>query len=377
MKRATLAAATLILLLFGVWSAPARGETMGWLGGDPAASWARAPGFYREDGSWYAIIHTRPEVTRVRLAGEFTDEEAGAVDLARTPDGKFWWLEATDESFARPPSAGDRYEFILHWPDGSQSRTQDPAARWVESSDLSARSRVTVSSGYRWRDQDWARPGWEYYLIYQLHPLRFSDRNGTLTPLERVTEELDADGRDGKGWEMAQLAAAGTLLARGIPMLFMGQEGGESLQFGQDDGRLPPETAPTWWDDRLPLAAYEGDPGRAKVRNWYRRMAEIRRGDLGRLAAGDIAITHLHEQNGVVAVSRGGGKYVIVLNFKGGSWDRYDIGIRGRYQELANTSWPAFNLGGYAERTRGGDGAHEIADVRVPAYGAVVLVRWD
>ena len=31
-------------------------------------------------------------------------------------------------------------------------------------------------------------------------------------------------GRDGKGWEMEQLAAAGTILARGIPMLFMGQE---------------------------------------------------------------------------------------------------------------------------------------------------------
>ena len=52
-------------------------------------------------------------------------------------------------------------------------------------------------------------------------------------------------------------------------------------------------------------------------------------------------------------------------------------GVRGRYQELANTGWPAFNLGGYPERSRGGEQAYEITDVAIPAYGAVVLVRWD
>ena len=55
---------------------------------------------------------------------------------------------------------------------------------------------VTVSSDYAWHDQAWSRPGWEYYQIYQLHPLRFSDRNPALTPLERITGELDGDGRD-------------------------------------------------------------------------------------------------------------------------------------------------------------------------------------
>jgi 1,4-alpha-glucan branching enzyme len=53
---------------------------------------------------------------------------------------------------------------------------------------------------------------------------------------------------------MDQIAGAGTVLAHGIPMLFMGEEAGESTQFGQN------------WDDRLPLAAYATDPGRNKVR---------------------------------------------------------------------------------------------------------------
>jgi 1,4-alpha-glucan branching enzyme len=624
------------LLLLAAWPSAPFAQTGAWLNGDPNAIWAKDPGFYQENGTWYAIIHTRSDATRVRLAGDFTDDEAAAVDLTRTPDGKFWWLKATDQSFTRPPAAGDRYGFILTKTDGSETRSQDPAARRVESSSLSARSVVTVSSAYAWQDQAWSRPGWEYYLIYQLHPLRFSDRNGTRTPLQRLTEELDGDGhddylralgataiqllpinefpgnlswgynpsffyavessygapdelkelvdtahrngiavildvvlnhggsgdnilwqiaqhdithgtyydgdtvwgpminfdddvarhffvqnmvylareyhidgfrfdftrpihnpddfnirlrgsgggwrflrevreklravdprilliaeelpntwqvtaedvgdawagdrhgpfdtqwadgfhdgfkraltggsleelraafasfgdswqdavvyaeshdevgntddriakrgRDGKGWEMAQLAAAGTVLARGIPMLFMGQEAGESLQFGQDDDRVSADTAPTWWDDRLPLGTYETDPGRSKVRAWYERMLEIRRGDLARLAAGDIVITHLHDANGIVAFTRDGGKYVVVLNFRGNSWQHYDVGVRGRYQELANTSWPAFNLGGYPERSRGGERAHEATDIAIPAYGAVVLVRWD
>ena len=101
-----------------------------------------------------------------------------------------------------PPRAGDRYSFVLGRSDGSEATTQDPAARRVESSDLSARSLVTVSSDYAWHDQAWSRPGWEYYRIYQLHPVRFSDRNTTLTPLERITEDGEGgadylNGREG------------------------------------------------------------------------------------------------------------------------------------------------------------------------------------
>ncbi|HST93371.1 MAG TPA: alpha-amylase family glycosyl hydrolase [Microvirga sp.] len=623
---------------------PARAQAGAWLDGDPATIWQRSPGFYQDEGSWYAIIHVRPDVKRVRLAGSFTNDAAGAVDLTRTPDGKFWWFKGTDQSFSRQPTAGDRYWFILDRQDGTVREIQDPAARHVESSDLRARSILTVSSDFHWTDGAWQRPGWEYYTIYQLHPRRFTDRHSGLMPLQQVREELNGDGRhdylnrtgataiqllpinefpgdlswgynpsffyavessygtpdqlkqlvdtahrnglavildvvmnhggstdnilwevaqdhigqgtyydgdtvwgpminfdndvarhffvqnilylarefhvdgfrfdftrpihnpndgnirirgsgggwdflreirakvkaldpriiliaeelpntwqvtaetvdgaqgtdrhgpfdaqwadpfhdglkavltgahldrlkpaltsfgdswqdaviyaeshdevgntddriarrgrDGKGWEMDQIAAAASILARGIPMLFMGQEAGEWMQFGQDDGKLPahqpgvhdPGTGATWWDDHLPLDRYEQDAGRRKVGLWYERILRIRRGDLNRFAAGDIVLTHLHDDDGIAAFTRDGGKYLIVLNFKGRSWDRYDVGVRGRYEELANTSWPAFNLGSSPEKTRRGGAAHDIDGVPVPAYGAVVLVRWD
>jgi 1,4-alpha-glucan branching enzyme len=624
--------------------AQALGQEIAWLEGNPDAIWSRSPGFYRDSDAWYAIIHVKPNVTRVQLAGEFTNGSNNAIDLTKTPDGKFWWLKRVDSEFSRAPRAGDKYWFIQHFDNGGKAETQDPAARRVENSSLSARSIATVSSSYSWGDANWRRPGWEYYLIYQLHPRRFTARNPGLNPFQQIIEEVnnngqndylnkvgataiqlmpvnefpgdlswgynpsffyaiessygtpdqlkqvvdmahrngkavildlvynhgssddnilwniaqfdqehgtyyDGDtvwgplvnfdndvarhffvqnivylareyhidgfrfdftrpihnasdpnirkrgtgggweflrevrekikavdsrilliaeelpntwhvtaenvgstwagdshgpfdaqwadefhdkfkavltgghldnlksafvsfgdswqdaviyaeshdevgntddrvakrGRDGKGWEMSQIAAAGTILGRGSPMIFMGQEAGEWMQFGQDDGKLPahtpgaydPGTGSTWWDDFLDLNAYENGPDRSKLLLWYRKMFDIRRGDLSRLANGNVKIEHIHNDNGIAAFSRDQGKYVVVLNFKSRSWDNYDIGVRGRYQELANTSWPAFNLGNYPEKSRGGDTGHDITSVSIPAYGAVVLVRWD
>lgn len=595
---------------------------------DPNAIWQRAPGFYKEGEYWFAIIHTRPSITRVSIYGDFTEGESGALPLAKSSDGKFWWLKVESDAFSRAPLKGDRYKFLLEEQDGFSFSVQDPAARWVESSALEAYSRVTVSEAFTWSDSGWSRPSWDYYSIYQLHPLRFTDRNAYLNPLQQVTEELDNDGsndyinklgvtaiallpvnefagnigwgynpsffyaveesyggpealkalvdeahaqgiavildvvfnhagttdnilwqiaqnsindgtyfdgdtawgamlnfdndvarhfivqnmvylakefhidafrfdatrlihtagdpsiriagsgggwdflreirtqvkaidpniiliaeelpnnwhitqedigsswaddyhapfdsqwadpfhdhfkdvltgghldnlysvftyfgdswhdpliyteshdevgnvdgriarnaREGKGWEMNQIALAGTTLARGIPMIFMGQESGEWEQFGQDGLQ--------WWDHRLPLDTYENDTVQSKVLNWSQRIQAIRRGDIRRFADSDINLVHVHDANGVAAFTRDNGKYLVILNFKGGSWQEYDIGVRGTYQELANTSWPAFNVGGVTERTRGGNSANYIESVPVPAYGAVVLVRWD
>ena len=628
----------ILLMLTMLVTVPAlvRAE-VGWMDSNPDAIWNRPPGFYKEGDQWYAIIHVKPSVTRVRLAGDFTDWEQKAVDLNKTPDGKFWWFKGTDQSLPTPPTVGQRYQFILNEGDGPNLWRQDPAARQVENSALGSKSIVTIGSNYTWHDAGWSRSPWPRHLIYQLHPLRFTDRNRDpegkpLSPLRQVTEELDNDGgndylnrlgittiqllpvnefpgdfswgynpsffyavessygtpndlkalvdtahrngiavildvvynhggtgdnilwqidtgtyydgdtvwgamvnfdddvarhffvqnavylakeyhidgirfdftrpihnesdgnirvrgtgggwnflreirakvksvdpnivliaeelpntwwvtqervdsnwggdwhgpfdsqwtddfhdnfkavltgqhldhlygvftyfgdswqdalvyseshdevgntddriarraRDGKGWEMDQLAAVGTVLARGIPMIFMGQEGGEWMQFGQDDGKLRdynPGTGNTWWDDRLSLANYETNLGQNKVREWYKTMFDIRRNDPESFAWPKVAITHIHNDNGIVAFTRDDGKYLVVLNFRGRDWEHYRVGVSGRYRELANTSWPEFNLGGYATRTRGREQAQWIDDIPIPAYGAVVLKR--
>ena len=158
----------------------------------------------------------------------------------------------------------------------------------------------------------------------------------------------------------------------------LGQEAGESMQFGQDNDKLKdynPGSGHTWWDDRLDLQAYETDAGRTKVRDWYRKVLEIRKADSQALSDSSIEVKHIHDENGVVAFTRGNGQYLVVMNFKHNSWANYNIGVSGRYKEIANTSWPAYNLGGYAERTRHGDQSHDINEVPIPAYGAVIFKR--
>ena len=93
-------------------------------------------------------------------------------------------------------------------------------------------------------------------------------------------------------------------------------------------------------------------------------------------AHGNIQITHLHDQNGIAAFTRGDGKYLIVLNFRGNRWLSYNVAISGFYKELANTSWPQFNLSGQQEVSRQGYQHHNINEVPIPAYGVVVLEKY-
>lgn len=624
----------LFIAILAATSSDWAGAEVAWLNNDPNAIWGRPPGFYKDGDQWYAIIHVKPAITRVRLVGDFTNWESKAIELNKTPDGKFWWFKGNNASFTRPPAAGDKYQFILNEGDGPNQFRQDPAARQVENSALTSKSIVTITMNHSWNDVGWSPPRWERYIIYQIHPLRFTDRNLGLKPFQQITEELNKNGahdylntlgptaiqllpvnefpmdyswgynpsffyavessygkpddlkklvdtahqngiavildvvynhggngdnilweidagtyydgdtkwgpminfdndvarhffvqnivylakeyhidgfrfdatrpihnesdgninirgsgggwnflreirekvkavykdivliaeelpntwwltnervnsdwgsdwhgpfdsqwadpfhdnfkavltgahldhlykvltyfgdtwqdaliyteshdevgntddriakrgRDGKGWEMSQIAATGTVLGRGIPMVFMGQEAGESMQFGQEDDKLRhynPGTGNTWWDDRLNLDDYETNVGRNKVRQWFQKMFEIRKNDPQSFAWKTIAITHIHDANGIVAFTRDEGKYLVVLNFRGRDWERYRVGVSGRYRELANTSWPEFNLGGYVKRTRGAAQAQWIDDLPIPAYGAVVLKRED
>lgn len=595
-----------------------------WLDGNANAIWQRSPGVYKENNNWYIIFHAAPGDTNVKIYGDFTNGQFGAVALTRTPDKKFWWLKGSDAIFPQAPKHGDSYRFVLDR-NGTTQTFQDPAARWVTHSGLDASgpgmgmSRINLSSDYTWQSNSWTRPTQDKLNIYQVHPLRFTDRNGG-TPFQEVIEELDNDGtndyinnlgvtalellpvnefagalswgynpsffyaveesyggpddlkalvdkahqngiavildleynhvasgdnilwavdnttymdgdtvwgplynfnndiakhfliqnalylakefridgfrfdhtntihnvnswfvtvqgdgggwdflrelygkvksldnniwmtgeelpdwwgitadntgstvagsihapmdsqwtdsfhdnfknvltgghldnlwsvfghfgdgwqdatvyteshdevgntddriakrgRDGKGWEMNQLSLAGTVLARGTPMVFMGQEAGEATQFHID-----------WWNDRLPLNDYENNTGRQKVLAWYQKMNEIRANDLTTIATGNSWITHIHNNNGIAAFTRADSKYVIILNFGSTTWSNYDVGISGNYRELANTSWSQYNVGGVPLASRGSDQAYQISDVNIPAYGAVVLIKED
>ncbi len=179
-----------------------------------------------------------------------------------------------------------------------------------------------------------------------------------------LDERIAKVARDGRGYEMDQIALAGTIMARGTPMTFMGQEGGETTQFHID-----------WWDDRLPLTEYETDEIRSKSLNWYKKLNEIRSQDSLALSSGSSRVEYIHDYNGIAAFSRADGEYLVIMNFKGTDWYNYDIGIDGGYREIANTSWPQFNVSGGPEVSFGGWDAHYFSSFNIPAYGVVILKR--
>lgn len=65
----------------------------------------------------------------------------------------------------------------------------DPAADWVQNSDPNSASMLVDHQAFSWHSSGWQRPGWEYLNIYQLHPSRFSNRNGQ-RGLDAVTHEV-------------------------------------------------------------------------------------------------------------------------------------------------------------------------------------------
>lgn len=173
----------------------------------------------------------------------------------------------------------------------------------------------------------------------------------------------------GRGWRMGKVAAAATLLARGIPMTFMGTESGEDQQF-EIGGTAP-----------LDLDGYEANADRSRLRAWWRTLSELRRGNASLQGPAPLRIHFAEGQ--ILAYSRGeGADYFVVLNFGGGKpWKPLgQLGLPEHvYRELWNSTWPAFAI--VAERegehTNGGREARLDRNrwVQIPDYGVIILQR--
>jgi 1,4-alpha-glucan branching enzyme len=174
----------------------------------------------------------------------------------------------------------------------------------------------------------------------------------------------------GQGLRMSKVAAAGSLLSRGIPMYFMGAESGEDRQFAFGSS------------EALDLDFYQSDPDRSRIRAWWREVAYLHRNPS---IQGPSPIDVAFAEQQTLAFTRGArGDYFVLLNF--GGWSgRINLGVLnlpwGTYRELWNSTWPAFAIAseGEGEHTNGGRDArlNRSQDLNIPDYGAVVLERVD
>jgi 1,4-alpha-glucan branching enzyme len=184
-----------------------------------------------------------------------------------------------------------------------------------------------------------------------------------------INDRITAVAGPGQGFRRNKVAAAATLLSRGVPMWFMGSEYGEWRQF-QKDGSGPIE-----------LHFDEADYDRAHLLHWWNRLCDIHRGDTRVHGPAPIGVNYAQDR--MLAFTRGeNADLFVLLNF--GDWSGWrslaELNLPdGDYKELLNSTWGEYRVDceDETERSNGGWAAHlnRGSNLNIPPYGAVVLER--
>lgn len=173
----------------------------------------------------------------------------------------------------------------------------------------------------------------------------------------------------GQGMRRSKVAAAATLLGRGIPLAFMGAEVGEWRQFPKGDGPA------------LDLDQYENNQTACCLRNWWNRLAEIRRHNPRLEGPSPLRVTFA--QAGMLAFTRGeGNDLFILLNFSPWAGWRPLVELHlpeGLYKELVNSTWAPYRVHSEGEDEQDNGGWDAQLDrgkwLHIPDYAVVVLER--
>jgi 1,4-alpha-glucan branching enzyme len=182
----------------------------------------------------------------------------------------------------------------------------------------------------------------------------------------------------GRGFQTAKAVGTVALLAHGVPMLFMGQEGGEDEDFAFDFD-LAADRADLCYFARLPLYDDLGDP-RNRIVAWYRDLIGLRMNRDNGLRGNDTQ--GLGAGYRTVSFSRAGGRFFVIATFgttdtrQSLAWLQLPDGGRA-YKEIFNSSWPAYSVENEGNFTNGSYDAvlTGASVVNLPPVGGIVLER--
>ena len=215
------------------------------------------------------------------------------------------------------------------------------------------------------KPQYWGRP------FYQA--TRFGESHDMVSGQDSLNVRIAARPPLGQGYQMAKALGTLTALSNGVPMLFMGQEVGETVAFSFDDSTkfINPQV------HDLPASA--GDPGR--ILAWFRQLMGLRN-DSSKGLQGDTNFQVVATGNRTVAFSCGLNQRLFTVVTFGTPNQRQDSSWLGLpagspYKEIFNSSWPVFQVEFEQEQTNGGYQAqiYRGQTLNLPWIGAVVLER--
>jgi 1,4-alpha-glucan branching enzyme len=216
------------------------------------------------------------------------------------------------------------------------------------------------------KPQYWGRPFFQ--------ATRFGESHDMVSGQDSLSIRIAARPPFGQGYQMSKALGALTLLSNGIPMLFMGQEVGETVafSFGNNDQWINPQLV-----DLPPASASDN----TRILAWFRQLMGLRN-DSSKGLQGDANYQVVATGNRTVAFTCGSGQRLFAVVTFGTSNHQQDsswLGLPtgGPYKEIFNSSWPVFQVEFELEQTNGGYDAQIFSGqiINLPYIGAVVLER--
>jgi len=246
-----------------------------------------------------------------------------------------------------------------------------------------------IDEAYRIRDASYDswHPGWDdseplktemNNPAYMGRPFfqatRFGESHDMVSAQDPGNQRIAARPPFGQGCQLAKALGTLTLLSNGVPMLFMGQEAGETAPFSFDSN------APA-----LNPQAYDLPPGSAtdntRVLAWFRQLMGLRN-DPAQGLQGNANYQVVATGNRTIAFTCGSWQSLFVVVTFGTANQQQDSSWLGlpagsSYKEIFNSSWPAFQVEFEQEHTNGSYDARINSGqiLNLPFMGAVVLER--
>jgi 1,4-alpha-glucan branching enzyme len=307
---------------------------------------------------------TQTIVTECVGGWEFLGMIRSSLRAAASAEGRAWPFCVAENSATSPWDISNPAWGVMdgQWGIDEAYRIRDASYdSWRPGSDDSAPLKAEMD-----KPQYWGRPFFQ--------ATRFGESHDMVSAQDPGNQRIAARPPFGQGFQLAKALGTLTLLSNGIPMLFMGQEVGETTPFSFDDqdSWLNPQQ-----HDLPPASATDN----TRVLAWFRQLMGLRN-DPSQGFEGDSNYQVVATGNRTVAFTCGSGQALFVVVTFGTANQQQNtawLGLPsgGPFTEIFNSSWPVFQVESEPEQTNGGYEARIYAGetINLPWMGAVVLER--
>jgi 1,4-alpha-glucan branching enzyme len=307
---------------------------------------------------------TQTIATKCAGGWEFLSMIRSAIRTAAAAEGRSWPYCVAENSATNPWDISNPGFGAMdgQWDIDEAYRLRDASYdMWYPGSDHAAPVSVEMNN-----PAYWGRPSFQ--------AVRFGESHDMVSAQDSANVRIAARPPFGFGLQMAKALGTLTILSNGIPLLFMGQEVGETAAFSFDSSG--PALNPQKYE-----VAVAGDNNNARVLAWFRQLLGLRN-DPAQGLQGDANYQEVHTGNRTVAFTCGEGQRLFAVITFGTPNQQQDSSWLGlpagpTFKEIFNSSWPAYQVSFESQYTNGGYAARLIAGavLNLPYVGAIVLQR--